>query len=386
MNIPFSKAYRVDLLSLGDKIGLFSGDGPPSTLDTSSLPIGSIYCQTDGTVWKRKGTGAADWYPMISADEVPQGNAGSSGVNTLYAVLPVVNSVGEQNAIRLASLSAIPAMDGNQTITATATNGAAILGAWRNLLAFGRTKIPAGRWTISLSAGVDTVADDRVTWITRRIFESRPMGNTLTMTGSGTSRTVTASSGGSFFPSDVNVNPMSSNFIKTPKGLYPITTYTSSFVVTIVVPSGYVNEVGVSWDKWLGLFNTSSVAIASITPNYLTKTWDSYQPEFTVNAFGRMAAIDFAVAASGGPTEVTLLYNGNQDVGLVTSMSSPLSINNLLTTAGDILVMGTYGVPVRLPAGQAGQVLTSNGAGAAPSWRNRSLPPQGEVGKNIQKQ
>ena len=66
---------------------------------------------------------------------------------------------------------------------------------------------------------------------------------------------------------------------------------------------------------------------------------------------------------------MTLVYNGNQDVGIVTSMSSPLSINNLLTTAGDILVMGTYGVPIRLPAGQAGQVLTSNGAGTAPSWQ-----------------
>ncbi len=61
MNTPFNRAYRVDVLSLGDNIGLFSGDVPPSTMDTSTFPVGSVYCQTDGTVWKRLNMDADGW-------------------------------------------------------------------------------------------------------------------------------------------------------------------------------------------------------------------------------------------------------------------------------------------------------------------------------------
>lgn len=41
-----------------------------------------------------------------------------------------------------------------------------------------------------------------------------------------------------------------------------------------------------------------------------------------------------------------------------------------MTTTGDLLIGGTSGIPTRLAAGStSGHVLTSNGAGAAPSWQ-----------------
>ena len=43
-----------------------------------------------------------------------------------------------------------------------------------------------------------------------------------------------------------------------------------------------------------------------------------------------------------------------------------------LTTQGDLAVGGASGVPQRLAAGTSGNVLTSNGAGALPSWQASS--------------
>lgn len=68
MNILFERGYRVDTLSLGDNVGLFSGANPPAAINTASFPIGSFYWQTDGTVWKRRGMGPSDWVRMVSED------------------------------------------------------------------------------------------------------------------------------------------------------------------------------------------------------------------------------------------------------------------------------------------------------------------------------
>ena len=64
MNITFNRAYRVDALSLGDKIGLLSGDLSPVVMDTATFPVGSVYYQTNGTVWKRLTTDSNGWVPV----------------------------------------------------------------------------------------------------------------------------------------------------------------------------------------------------------------------------------------------------------------------------------------------------------------------------------
>ena len=64
MNTPFNRAYRVDVLSLGDNIGLLSGALSPADIDTSTFPVGSVYFQTDGTVWKRLSMDADGWATM----------------------------------------------------------------------------------------------------------------------------------------------------------------------------------------------------------------------------------------------------------------------------------------------------------------------------------
>ncbi|MBF0116657.1 MAG: hypothetical protein HQM04_16635 [Magnetococcales bacterium] len=62
--LDFNHAYRVEAVSIGDRIGLFSGAQSPTGVDTSGIPVGSAYFQTDGTLWSKTGTGSSGWMKL----------------------------------------------------------------------------------------------------------------------------------------------------------------------------------------------------------------------------------------------------------------------------------------------------------------------------------
>jgi hypothetical protein len=55
-------------------------------------------------------------------------------------------------------------------------------------------------------------------------------------------------------------------------------------------------------------------------------------------------------------------------VGMSPSYAASWGAANPMTTVGDLIVGGASGIPARLAAGTATYVLTSNGAGVAPTW------------------
>ncbi|MBF0162758.1 MAG: hypothetical protein HQL88_10780, partial [Magnetococcales bacterium] len=202
--------------------------------------------------------------------------------------------------------------------------------AWLCATPLGRTTLPAGLWTHTLFGGVNTVADERVTWATRRLFEVIAAAMSLTTSGSGTSRTATAASGAPFPAADADANTdiTQASYLQTPTGLYPIIARISDSVVTIATPAGYANETGVSWHKWRGLFSTSSVAFTSIVPTYMAQCWDSLQDAIPVASSSKLAVMDFVVAAYGGPTTLTLLYDGYADLSRNSRLSSTLAVGS----------------------------------------------------------
>ncbi|MBF0631115.1 MAG: hypothetical protein HQL89_09045 [Magnetococcales bacterium] len=66
--LNFQRAYRVNSLSLKDRIGLFAGDEEPGSIDTTEVPVGSVYFQITGTVWKRIGVEASAWVKLIAEE------------------------------------------------------------------------------------------------------------------------------------------------------------------------------------------------------------------------------------------------------------------------------------------------------------------------------
>ena len=131
---------------------------------------------------------------------------------------------------------------------------------------------------------------------------------TITITGSGTSRTATASTGTIFVSGDANANQRLSAYLQTPGGTFQITGFTSSTVVTIATLVGYVNETAVTYYKHNYLFGVTSADIQSTSP-ILTNTF-SVQPAFAINATDTLALRVYGVCTAGGTKTVTWFHNG----------------------------------------------------------------------------
>ncbi|MEO5362801.1 MAG: discoidin domain-containing protein [Magnetococcus sp. DMHC-8] len=193
--------------------------------------------------------------------------------------------------------------------------------------------------------------------------------------------------------------------------------------------TGYVNESAVAFSQWRGLFTSSSYAsvYGGIDNNYVEQMWNDLQGSLAVSASGQLGVIDFAQAWAGGPTTLTMLYNGLvgstrnamictpfpaasggvadhesltglqggttgqhyhltsachtaltalsvSELGYLSGVTSAIQtqlagkMTNPMTTAGDLLYGSTAGAPTRLANGSAGQLLQSQGGTSPPVW------------------
>jgi hypothetical protein len=81
---------------------------------------------------------------------------------------------------------------------------------------------------------------------------------------------------------------------------------------------------------------------------------------------GNTALVSGDIPAGG---KLKFIYDGT-NFQMMSGSGGGSSFTNPMTTAGDIIVGGASGTPARVAAGStSGYVLTSNGAGVAPSWQ-----------------
>jgi len=133
------------------------------------------------------------------------------------------------------------------------------------------------------------------------------------MTGTGTTRTATASGGTPFATGVITASSVTTDasYLQTPSGLYQITARTSDTVVTIGnVPSTYTNESAVAGTVWKKLFGVTTGDINDITPDYglyeVTVTAASY----AITTATKVGILGFFTSASVLPHTVTITYNG----------------------------------------------------------------------------
>jgi hypothetical protein len=178
-------------------------------------------------------------------------------------------------------------------------------------VALNRLLFDAGIYDFTIWAGVDSIAGGSVTTITRQIYTSTPfVVGTVTTTGTGSSRTATASSGTPFATSviDASATNTVASYLQTPQGLYQITARTSDTVVTITTPSGYTNESAVAGTVWKKLFGITTPEITSISPNYTVFDVVTTQPSTVVTAATKMGILGFVT--SDATRTISLTYNG----------------------------------------------------------------------------
>ena len=238
-------------------------------------------------------------------------NSASAGTGVVfYNATPVITAAGANNDVALLTFASIPVTTAEQVITGTAVSNTVLFSAFITV-ALNRLLFDAGVYDFTIWAGVDSVAGGSVTTITRQIYTATPfVVGTVTTTGTGSSRTATASSGTPFATSviDASATNTVASYLQTPQGLYQITARTSDTVVTITTPSGYTNESAVAGTVWKKLFGITTPAITSISPNYTDFGVITTQPSTVVTAATKMGILGFVT--SDATRTISLTYNG----------------------------------------------------------------------------
>ena len=238
-------------------------------------------------------------------------NSASAGTGVVfYNATPVITAAGANNDVALLTFASIPVTTAEQVITGTAVSNTVLFSAFVTV-ALNRLLFDAGVYDFTIWAGVDSISGGSVTTITRQIYTATPfVVGTVTTTGTGSSRTATASSGTPFATSviDASATNTTASYLQTPQGLYQITARTSDTVVTITTPSGYTNESAVAGTVWKKLFGITTPAITSISPNYTDFGVITTQPSTVVTAATKMGILGFVT--SDATRTISLTYNG----------------------------------------------------------------------------
>jgi len=230
-----------------------------------------------------------------------------AGVN-FYNATPTITATSTNNALAINTLSRTPVTTAEQTTSTSLATNTVAAAAWLYDTALGKASIDAGSWIFTSYAGVNSTGGGRVTTITRNIYQVIPATGTVTTTGTGTSRTATVTGATPFVAGDASATNTVASYLQTPQGIYQITAFTSSSVVTISTLSTYVNETGVTYNKWFKLFGATSSAITSISPNYAANTFTTTQGAFAIATTDKLGAITFGT--SNNNTTLTTTYDG----------------------------------------------------------------------------
>lgn len=261
------------------------------------------------------------WNGSVWTDSPSTTISASAGVN-FYNSTPILISrtlpagISDDgilgNGIQISSLSKIPVTSGGtQLISGLASGDTRAFIGWVDASPIGKTMIDSGTWKFSSYLSVDVITGLSVTTLIRQVYQVVPVTTTITTSGvSANVRTATITSNqfsGAYFTTNV-VNTVSS-WLQTSSGIYQIIGISSTNEVTIVVPTGYVNENAVSGNIWNKLFDVETSNITSTYPTPSLYEISTTQSAFTISVTDRLGQIGFV--RSNDIRTIYWSYNGN---------------------------------------------------------------------------
>jgi len=223
--------------------------------------------------------------------------SGSAGI-TFYPTHTEILAEDSENDYDVQSLLKAPSGDAEEVDSIVCDTNTVMGDAFLYNTALGRTAIDAGEWKFNIYASVSSVSWGRESYITGNIYHVIVESETIATTGSGTSRTATASGGTIFLNTDDNANIALCGYVQTPKGLYPISAYTSATEVTITVPTGYGNETAQAFSLWRYVFGADTPEIRALGTDYSLIAMSTVQSEITVATTDKIGGIIFGTSSS----------------------------------------------------------------------------------------
>lgn len=173
----------------------------------------------------------------------------------------------------------------------------------------GGTQIDGGQWTFKTYASVN--ATGGVTTVTARVNKSVTKAGTITSSGTGQTRTFTASEAGTFLVGDADASILNATLIQTPTETFWIDSFISDTVVTATTEGiGYVNEVDVGFDMYYKLFSVTTDEINLSSPTLFEN--QSIQQSFSIEPDNKILVAYFAETTAGTNKVVSLYKNGSE--------------------------------------------------------------------------
>ncbi len=184
------------------------------------------------------------------------------------------------------------------------------------------------------------------------------------------------------------VNTQTSNYTIEPQDDGKLVLFNSSSAVTVTLPQpGHPDWLGVTFELCIANIGTGTLTVAPIsssidgsgslalTANQGVQVFNDGANYFTVRGIASGSGV--SLETNGTPNGSQTLLNLEQGTNVAIAddgsgnitISVPGVLSNPMTDEGDLIIGGASGTPTRLAAGTSGDVLTSNGPGAEPSWQ-----------------
>ena len=220
---------------------------------SNSLTDVSVTGVTTGQILQFNGV---NWVAATNSNPVSAG----ATVDFWLAPPALIANVAANNYFALDTFGGEPNTTPS-TASLTITNGSTnvIVGGYSPAL--NRTLINPGNWSFSIWANANSVTGTAN--IAAAIYVVTPEAGTVTISGSGTSRTATFSTGTPFATATGSGTITDASFLKTPLGVYQISAITNDTVATILTPATYNNENAVAGSVWNQFLYTGDVALLS---------------------------------------------------------------------------------------------------------------------------
>lgn len=294
---------------------------------TNVKPNTGDYDTRVGRVMIQNATTGRVYVNIIREYKVGSVSAGS-GVD-MYLDDTTITPSGTLSTYPIKTLSKTPIASTEDVDSIVLNNNTAMYGVYLNTAPIGKTSIAGGTWSFDIWAGVSSATN--VTSLYQLVQRVRSEAGTITTTNlTATSKTVTASTGTPFATTKIDVGGtlLTCSFLRTPSGLYRILTRVSDTVITIEVPTTYVNESTVAYSVFKTLFSVNTGEINNVATSPLFAGLQVYyiqtvQAAFTVETTDTLATA--MVGTSTGARTVYFSHNGNNRY---THFHTPLSTSH----------------------------------------------------------
>lgn len=234
-------------------------------------------------------------------------NSTRTTINFLDDTAIIPAGAGPQT-IPLKTLLLIPNTIPTVTDTVTVNSNTLLLDSYLFNFALNGTSIQAGIWQFDTYCSVSNTGN--TTTILTEIYDVKSgLSDTITITGIGTSRTATTTSGTPFAAGDANVDATLSGYLTTPNGNFQITAFGGTNTVTIATLSTYTNEITVIYYVHKRLFENVTAPIKDTTITLYTN--QNTQSTFTIDTTDKLAARYFARTLASANRIVSMTHNGS---------------------------------------------------------------------------